>query len=200
MFNSAKTMTVAALIVLVLGGTSHGGYVVNVTQSGGDVVAAGSGTIDPTDLTPPGLGNAGALFNGILDVALFGPSSPVAATYYDGINDPNAFGTVDYNFGADSGNGDLVGVQGSRLWLPQDYVSGSLLNSTDTFSGQTFASLGLTPGTYTWTWGSGADADFFTMNIGGSSVPEPSSLLLASSGLGLLALAARARRRVASSV
>ena len=199
MFNSAKTMTVAALIVLVLGGTSHGGYVVNVMQSGGDVVAAGSGTIDPTDLTPPGLGNAGAELDASGGTALFGPHSAVSANYYDGINGPNAFGTGGV-FGADSGNGDLVGVQGSRLWLPQDYVSGSLLNSTDTFSGQTFASLGLTPGTYTWTWGSGADADFFTMNIGGSSVPEPSSLLLASSGLGLLALAARARRRVASSV
>ena len=67
--------------------------------------------------------------------------------------------------------------------MPQYYVSGSVLSASDTWSGQTFASLGLTPGTYTWTWGSGADADFFTMNIEGSAVPEPSSLLLASSGL-----------------
>ena len=199
MFNSAKTMAAAALIVLLVGGTSHGGYVVNLTQSGGDVVASGSGTINTTDLPTPGLGNAGAELGAGNATALFGPNLAVSASYYDGTNGPNAFGTGG-TFGADSGNGDFIGVQGSRLWLPQDYVSGSLLDSTDTFSGQTFASLGLTPGTYTWTWGSGGDADFFTMNIGGSSVPEPSSFLLASSGLGLLALAALARRRVASGV
>ena len=85
----------------------------------------------------------------------------------------------------------------SRLWLPQDYVSGSLLNSSDTWSGQSFSSLGLTPGTYTWTWGSGADADFFTMNISNSAVPEPSSLLLLGSGLGVIVLVPRARRRAA---
>jgi hypothetical protein len=52
----------------------------------------------------------------------------------------------------------------------------------------------VTPGTYTWTWGTGANADSFTLNIGVSSVPEPSSLVLTGSALGFLALGTLARR------
>jgi hypothetical protein len=37
---------------------------------------------------------------------------------------------------------------------------------TAEFAGQTFATIGLTPGTYAWTWGSGIDADSFTIEIG----------------------------------
>ena len=51
------------------------------------------------------------------------------------------------------------------------------------FAGQTFASIGLSPGTYAWTWGSGIDADSFTVEIG-PAVPEPASAL--SVGIGLI--------------
>jgi hypothetical protein len=178
------------------GSPARASFIVNVVESGGNVVASGSGTLNTTDLAGPGIGTAGAELNGAISYALFGPSSPVTINYYSGVSGPIAFGTTNGTFLADIGNGDLVGVTGSLsfLWVPQDYVSGSLLNSSDTWSGQTFATLGLTPGTYTWTWGTGADADFFTMNIvGSSSVPEPAGIALF--GMGSLAILGCAQRR-----
>jgi hypothetical protein len=67
--------------------------------------------------------------------------------------------------------------------LPQGYVSGDPLSDSATYTGATFASLGVTPGTYVWTWGSGADADNFTLQIGPTAAPEPSSLLLLAGAL-----------------
>jgi hypothetical protein len=70
-----------------------------------------------------------------------------------------------------------------------------MLSATDTFSGKTFSSLGLTPGTYTYTWGTGGPDHTLTVQIG--PVPEPSSALVA--GFGALAgLGAWARRRRAT--
>jgi hypothetical protein len=75
------------------------------------------------------------------------------------------------------------------LNLPNGYVSGSPLSATSTYTSQTFASLGLTPGTYTWTWGSGPTADSFTVQIG--AVPEPTSSLLVCLSLVFAALQRR---------
>jgi hypothetical protein len=43
--------------------------------------------------------------------------------------------------------------------VPAGYTSGSALSETDTYAGKTFASMGLTPGTYVWKWGAFANAD-----------------------------------------
>jgi hypothetical protein len=103
---------------------------------------------------------------------------------------------------ASSGTGDLFGVTVNlrelNLILPTGYSSGSTLSGTSTYAGSTFASLGMTPGTYVWTWGSGANADSFTLRIvSAAAVPEPSTL-----ASGLVAVCALGvwqtwRRRVA---
>ena len=89
---------------------------------------------------------------------------------------------------ASKGDGDGA-VNGSKgfLGVPLDYVSESALSNSMEFAGQTFASIGLTPGTYTWTWGSGANADSLTVLIGAAAVPEPTTVLTI--GPGLLGLA-----------
>jgi hypothetical protein len=89
-----------------------------------------------------------------------------------------------------------VQAQGNRLFVSPDYVSGTPLGtSTDTFTDSTFASLGVTPGTYVWTWGTGADADSLTMNIGG--VPEPATWAMLILGVAMVGLTARRRRKAA---
>ena len=84
--------------------------------------------------------------------------------------------------------------------MPAGYNSGDLLNGSSTFTGATFASLGVTPGTYIWSWGVEEEgtADSFILNIGGTStVPESGStavsMLLA---LGALALLGRFGQRM----
>ncbi len=181
-------------LALSLGGPARAGYVVNVTESGGNVVATGSGTIDTTDLTSAGGGFSFPQFGAGSDIALFGPVPGPTAELFSGLSGPSSFGTgSDIAATADSGNFVGFFASGTTLWVPQNYVSGSQLSSSDVWSGQTFSSLGLTTGTYVWTWGSGAHADSFTMNIGVSSVPEPASLVLF--GTGALAILGYSRRK-----
>jgi hypothetical protein len=83
-------------------------------------------------------------------------------------------------------------------------MSGSAVGtSTDTFAGATFASLGLTPGTYVWTWGAAAAATLngaavlntFTIQIG--PVPLPATLPLFATGLAGLGLLGWRRKKKA---
>ena len=63
-----------------------------------------------------------------------------------------------------------VGISsGARaLFVPLGYVSGAALSDSMTFNNATFASLGVTPGTYVWSWGTGLPNQNFTLMIGGS--------------------------------
>jgi hypothetical protein len=87
------------------------------------------------------------------------------------------FGTNTSFFDATSGTGSIVGFAnqggpGPQLLAPFGYHSGDFVTTSDTWSGATFASLFLTPGTYEWTWGTGAHADNLTLQIGPiASVP-----------------------------
>jgi PEP-CTERM motif len=185
----------AAALIGLSAQSAQAGYVVDVTQQGGNVVATGSGPIDLTGLTfdtssPqsiiifPAFGSIATGITGTVDL-------------YAGITGPANFGSGTLTF-ASSDSGDLVGV-GSfvhEIAVPLGYVSDSPLSDTATYDGQTFSSLGATPGTYKWTWGSGANQNF-TLVIG-TAVPEPSTwamMLLGFAGLGLIGCQSAWRRR-----
>ena len=74
--------------------------------------------------------------------------------------------------------------------MPQGYVSGAALSDSMTFNNATFASLGVTPGTYVWSWGQGANQRF-TLIIG--AVPDGGSTI-SLLGCALLGLAALRRK------
>jgi hypothetical protein len=90
---------------------------------------------------------------------------------------------------ATTGTGDIVGIGGVQLLVPSGYVSGTALSSSATWNSATFASLGVTPGTYFWTWGTGLNQNqnqSFTLQLGPTVVPDAGSTI----GLLILALAA----------
>jgi hypothetical protein len=192
---------ITLIVALSVASTAEGAFVMNVLQTGPDVVAAGSGTIDLRDLnlsfSPPFVRSQvtpnAAIFFG-------GPTTPTVAEFQIAITGPTSLGSSFTSPQSTSGSGDLVGVSGLQgaLLVPNGYVSDTSLSDSATWAGQSLASLGLTPGTYVWTWGTGQNADSFTLNIGGVSGGNGASAPLprgAFASLAAIALVGWARRR-----
>jgi len=167
------------------------GYTVTLAQQGNDVVATGSGPIDLTGLTffatvstPVEMQPSGAII--ITGAPLTGGFEDL----YGGlITGPTNFGSGT-NTTAGSGMGDLVGISTSAfVFVPTGYVSGSPLSDSATYINATFASLGVTPGTYEWTWGTGANQNFTLI-----AVPEPSVSVLLVIGILLAGISLRQLR------
>jgi len=171
------------------------GFTVTMEQVGSNVVANGSGAINLTGLTFAG----GAAIGGGGIQASAGQiitGSPGSARAYTGLNGPTSFGSGGL-FDASTSSGDLFGrfptQFGGPLFVPEGYTSGDPLTNSITFNNATFASLGLTPGTYEWTWGTGLPNQNFTLIIGGAGVPDGGSTV-SLLGFALLGLAASRRK------
>jgi hypothetical protein len=175
-------------------------YVLTLEQDGPNVVATGTGEIDLT-----GLGfYTNTVGNGVLvwpsfDYTITGSGAGIAIYYpLVSIKGPSNYGSGDYT-GASTSKGDNVGLsgQGQELFVPIGYVSDSPLSDSATYDDATFASLGITPGTYVWTWGTGADQSY-TIDVGSpSAVPLPTTLALFAPGVGGLMLFGWRRKRKA---
>jgi hypothetical protein len=177
--------------LLLVAGTARSGFVINIDQVGGDVVATGSGFIDLTGL-PSRIPSqtAGGILSQFAAVFL-GPAANTDIDVVPGATGPSSFGSGALVL-ASSGFGDLFGIrgQGGLIVVPAGYMSGDPLSGTATFAGETLSSLSLIPGTYTFT----LPADTITVQINPAPVPEPASLTLL--GLGVAGLLGyRLRRR-----
>jgi hypothetical protein len=178
--------TLAITLAIVLGWLltvrpAQAGYTVTLQQVGPDVVATGSGAINLTGLLAcchssvgrpeivPGVAppdDYGDLVTGsIVTGAISGLGVGGGVDHYW----LPSFGPTSFGSGgptsASSGSGDIVGTTaiidvGRWLNVPGGYVSGTFLSDSATYSGKTFATLGVTPGTYVWTWGTGANQNF----------------------------------------
>jgi len=99
---------------------------------------------------------------------------PAGIDIYTGVTGPATFGNGG-EFDTNLGSGDFVGIGGlgqfPGIVVPHSYTGGPLSGSA-TWNNATFASLGVTPGTYVWTWGTGLPDQNVTLIIG-RALPTP---------------------------
>src|SRR5262249_29492098 len=112
-----------------------------------------------------------------------------------GFSGPSNFGGGGLTF-ANINSGVSVTLLGptsgqTGIYLPVGYVSNTALLDSSTYNNATFASLGLTPGTYEWTWGDGGRNQNFTLVIG--TVPDGGTTI-SLLGCALVGLAALRRK------
>lgn len=167
------------------------------TQSGVNVMIVASGSFDTTGLDTAMIGYITENIEPANSATVMGTSGPdVGKAYFM----PTSFaGPASYGPGAardaDSGFGDVFGIgHGVEhfLMVEADYVSGSPLSATMTFSNETIAGLGMTEGVYTWTWNWTHETvphqDSLTLTV----TPEPTSAIFLA--LGMLTALVRRRR------
>jgi len=156
---------------------------ITISEVGSNVVMTASGTIDLTGLTlvtsnagpygGGGLGGGSATF-------LMGTTNVYFNEYSGFTSVPSNFGTSGGGLGSTSSSGDVFGIitQGAPPYLlvvPTGFTSGGQISSTQTFTGQTFSSLGLVAGTYTYTWGSGQSLSVVVGGVVPTPTPTPST-------------------------
>jgi len=177
-------LTGAVMLSAAFTQQAEGAVIVNITQSGSNVVESGSGTLNLTALAFQfNLSFNSGVFPGVGEAEV-GPSGSHSFDSYVTTTGPTSFGSSVIT-ALSSGTGDFFGVNGTShdLFVPHGYVSGASLSGTSTFNSTTLSSMSLTTGTYVWTWGSGATADSYTLNVGSAATPEPGSLGMLGAGL-----------------
>lgn len=182
-----RLVTTTFLLLLSCG--AHAVYTINILETGGNVVATGSGTINTTGLTitvqPSGCGTGR-----IQSITLCTGSGGASTSAANALTPPLSNLTDGTSSFGDSATGDPVFLSNHFLTLPTGYVSGAPLSSSATFNGKTFATMGLTPGTRTLT----LPNDTIVINIGPVVAPAvaPVPILGAWGLMGLSSLLALA--------
>ena len=183
-----------ALAMLALAPAAHAQVTLTFLQSGSDVNAQATGTLNLTGLTKGGSGSNQMDFVEGQNAAVVVGSSGASFDIYSGFTGPAAFGSGGA-VTASSGSGSRFAIADAQdlLLVPGGYTSGSPISGGAVFTGQSFSSLGLTPGTYTYK----LPNDTVTVNIG-APVPEASTTvsfgLLLALGMGGLVIAARRKK------
>ena len=217
-FHKWLVTSLASMALVTLVETASAGVIINVVESGGNVVATlsgqlsnlGVGTTQPPPINP--VSSLAAIYvnlGGTDSFVVQSPGSYETTRYnlsgtasqwgpfaFTNANDFTLSGTNYLSFN-NSSSGGSGGGPGGNLVLGS-YTFGDSISATLTFTNKTLAAMGLVnQGSYVYTVGSGPNTDTITFNIGGggggAAVPEPSSLAICS--IAAAAAAIRARRK-----
>lgn len=193
----------AGLLAVTLPATGHASIVVNIEESGGDILASYSGSL----ANWTGLLFVGGDIN--LDHDRLSATTVRIGTPWDnlgfsGWSGPASWGSGGFPASAISVVGDFFvldtnGYGSPRVYIPKNYIWGRPLSGSATFANKTFASLGLNAGQYVYT--SPAN-QIITVNIGkdgdGGAVPEPAAWGLMTLGFGAIGGALRRRHKASA--
>jgi hypothetical protein len=186
----AFTLAVGACLFNV---PAYATVTMNVEQVGDDVVASTTGTLDQAGLTWHYADHAGGGAQGS-GPGYIGTGLESESRVYSGFTGPSSFGAgsnfVSASFNDWFGFAVSTGEYGISVFTSHE---GEVFGSS-TFLNQTFATLGLTPGTYVFT----SSADHIFVNIG-APVPEPATWELMLLGFGLLGYTMRRKPKASLS-
>ena len=178
---------------------------INITQSGSDVVATASGSLDLSGLTASG--NFLSVQGIEASTGFIGLGTPEfqIGDAYTGLSGPSAFGPgvgSPFSIHSSTSAGDVFGFSASGLGSPtvlfeNGYLSGQALSATASWLNQDFASLGLVAGQYVYSGGS----ETLTVNIGqvNGAVPEPATWAMMLLGFGCIGFSLRRQKNAAYS-
>lgn len=201
-FMIKQRMKIAAALCLfsAFSNCATAAVIVNVNQVGDDVVITATGNLDLNGLTvqgheqQPGRVDPGG---GFIQV---GPTWDFV-TGYSGFSSPNtSFGPGGELYATTASGSDFEINAGDFatpvIFVADDYVSGSLIDGSETFSGVTIDSLGFTVGQYVFT----SAYDTVTVNVPGGisaapAVPEPATWAMMILGMGAIGFSLRRRMR-----
>lgn len=204
----------AIMLVLALSGvpypTSMAAVFITLEESGSDVTATLSGSIDSwtgSTQTNALVGSANRMRPQNVDgfaafFAATNPSlpSPVPTWYYTASTIPTDLGTNSTNFAANSSTASTLlfvrATQTNPIYIAQSYTLGTPITGVLTWENQSFQTMGLTQGSsYVWSWGDPStpgNGDSITLTV----VPEPAALGASTSAALILAgFVVRHRRR-----
>jgi len=166
---------------------TYAAIMITAVQSGPDVVfSSPGGTLDLSGLT------INSVQGSTLGTASIQPDFPYFIvggsqsiypySVYAGATLPSPFGTGGYVEATSSSGYAGPGIFSQLgVLIPTGYISGATFDPFwSVYAGQTFAGLGMTPGTYATTW----STDSIVLNV--QTVPIPSAIWLFLSALGIV--------------
>jgi hypothetical protein len=157
---------------------------VTIYESSSNVVMSASGTVNLDGLTLVS-SSVGPFGNGGLGISsatvVCGASGTSGSSYSGFTSVPSNFGSgsgLPHSSGAGQSFGVIMNMAPPYLLIvPTGYTSGTNISSSQTFTGQTLSSLGLTNGTYTYTWSGGSIDVVVGIGLGGPTpTPTPTSV------------------------
>jgi len=191
MKRTTVTIVAAVAMLAALSGSAKAALLTfNLKEVGSNVVGTVSGTLNTNALTQSGTRtNTGGLYPSSGGM-IVGPEQWQYG-WAGLVRTASSFGTTNW-LPANTMTGDTVGITlgGTKVYVSPSYVSGNALSGGATWLGNSFATLGITKGTYTMTYNGGTDSVVLQVE----AVPEPATMTLLVLG-GIATLIRRRRNR-----